>query len=448
MPRPLSRRTVLRGAGGIAVGLPFLSAMLRPLRSHADSSLPKRLLVFFTPNGTVPDAWRPVGSEFDFALPTILEPLSHLRSELIVLDGVDMRSALEFPGGTNPHDVGTGHSLTPWPLVPGASGAGEFGHLWDGSAGGQSFDQYAAERMVADHPFDSLVWGVACDNIRAIPARVSWKGIFSPVRPMQEPAGAFDRVFGSGGTGTTTTSPEAQRAQRLLVVDAVLEDYQRLSMRVGREDQQRLEAHIEALYDLERTVERLDLGACALPERVDTDTAAAVGQANLEMMVAAARCDLAPVLVHQWGSGQSERVFTELGQTDNHHTLSHQPLSDADAVAQLTAINRWYAEAFASLLDQLAGTDAGDGSSLLDHSVVLWCNEMGNGYTHDPSSVPYVLAGRGGGTLATGRYLQCPGRSHGELFAALGQALGLGTEAFGMPEAFGSALTDILSGAG
>ena len=59
MPRPLSRRAVLRGAGGITVGLPFLSAMLRPLRSHADTGTQKRLIVFFTPNGTIPEAWRP-----------------------------------------------------------------------------------------------------------------------------------------------------------------------------------------------------------------------------------------------------------------------------------------------------------------------------------------------------------------------------------------------------
>ncbi|MEC7949218.1 MAG: DUF1552 domain-containing protein [Myxococcota bacterium] len=446
MPRPLSRRAMLRGVGGAAVSLPFLSAMLRPLQSHAQGTLQKRLVVFFTPNGTVPEAWRPVGSETSFTLPTILAPLAAHQAELIVLDGVDMKSALEHPGGGNPHDVGTGHCLTPWPIVEGASGVGEFGHYWDGSAGGQSFDQYVAERLTAGHPFDSLVWGVEADNSRAIPARISWKGTFNPVRPMQEPAAAFDRIFGSGGAHSA--GPEVSRSQRLFVVDAVLEDFQRLHARVGAEDRLRLDAHVEALFDLEQTIRRLDLGDCLLPERVDASTSAAIGEANNAMMAAAARCDLAPVLVHQWGSGQSERIFTELGQTDDHHALSHQPLSDADAVARLTAINRWYAQRFALLLDQLASTEAGDGTSLLDQSVVLWCNELGNGYTHDPSSVPYVLAGRCGGALSTGRYLRPYGRSHGELFAAIGQALGLGTESFGMPDVFERPLTEILSSAG
>ena len=72
MPSRLSRRAVLRGAGGIAVGLPFLSAMLSPLRSHADGTITKRLIVFFTSNGTIPEAWTPTGGETDFQFSPIL----------------------------------------------------------------------------------------------------------------------------------------------------------------------------------------------------------------------------------------------------------------------------------------------------------------------------------------------------------------------------------------
>ena len=202
---------------------------------------------------------------------------------------------------------------------------------------------------------------------------------------------------------------------------------------------------LKALFELERTVERLDLGSCSIPERVDSSNPGLVGEANLAMMAAAATCDLSPVLVHQWGSGQDTRVFTELGLTDGHHALSHEPLTDAEAAAKLTAINTWYAERFADLLDRLSAVDAGDGGSLLDHSAVLWCNELGNAYIHEAANIPYVLAGRCGGSLDTGRFLQFDYRGHGELLAAIGQALGLGTTSFGMPEVYGSTLTEILS---
>ena len=69
----LSRRTILRGAGGAAIALPFLEAML-PRRAHA-AAPPKRFIVMFSPNGTLP-AWAPTGSELTFQLSPILSPLS------------------------------------------------------------------------------------------------------------------------------------------------------------------------------------------------------------------------------------------------------------------------------------------------------------------------------------------------------------------------------------
>ena len=57
----ITRRTVLRGAGGISVALPFLDAMLLPGRSHAASSIPMRFVVFYSPGGTLLDQWRTDG---------------------------------------------------------------------------------------------------------------------------------------------------------------------------------------------------------------------------------------------------------------------------------------------------------------------------------------------------------------------------------------------------
>ena len=41
--------------GGIAIGLPFLDAMLRPGRTHAADTTPMRLVVFYSPGGTLLD---------------------------------------------------------------------------------------------------------------------------------------------------------------------------------------------------------------------------------------------------------------------------------------------------------------------------------------------------------------------------------------------------------
>ncbi|MCA9702043.1 MAG: hypothetical protein KC431_31260, partial [Myxococcales bacterium] len=77
IPRPrMNRRTVLRGLGGFAFGLPFLEAMRGSKARASGVDCPKRLIIMYTPNGTIPQNFWPtnVNSETDFTLSPILEP--------------------------------------------------------------------------------------------------------------------------------------------------------------------------------------------------------------------------------------------------------------------------------------------------------------------------------------------------------------------------------------
>src|SRR5689334_21366545 len=57
----------------------------------AAAGVAKRLVVFFTPNGTVHKYWRPMGSgeTFSFIPGGILEPLAPHASDLVICDGID-----------------------------------------------------------------------------------------------------------------------------------------------------------------------------------------------------------------------------------------------------------------------------------------------------------------------------------------------------------------------
>src|SRR5262249_13703862 len=89
----LSRRAVLRGAGTVAIALPWLEIMT-PEPARAAGAAARRFVSVFTPGGTVLDNWRPSRTETDFTLGPILAPLADLQNRLLVLDGVDMRSAV------------------------------------------------------------------------------------------------------------------------------------------------------------------------------------------------------------------------------------------------------------------------------------------------------------------------------------------------------------------
>src|SRR5688572_26351108 len=159
----LSRRSFLRGAGGVAISLPFLNIMgcgksRAPAQTRsALGPFPKRLVIFFSANGTIPDNWRPAGGETDFTLSTILAPLAPHRDKLLILDGIDMESSNYGPG--DGHQKGLGHMLTGTELLEGTEFTGGGGELV-GWGGGISVDQRVADVIGGSNRFRSLEYGV------------------------------------------------------------------------------------------------------------------------------------------------------------------------------------------------------------------------------------------------------------------------------------------------
>src|SRR5262245_9119984 len=80
---PISRRTLLRGAGA-AIGLPWLEAML-PAATGKSEPLPIRMAALYMPNGVHPAQWTPKGEGREFELSPTLEPLTDLKKDLLVL---------------------------------------------------------------------------------------------------------------------------------------------------------------------------------------------------------------------------------------------------------------------------------------------------------------------------------------------------------------------------
>ncbi len=452
--KPLNRRTFLRGAGGIAIGLPLLEAMIGTGHAAGDGPA-KRFVVFFSANGTIEERWRPVGTEEDFLLDDpadpgrILAPLESFKDRLLVLGGLDMRSRNHGPGG-NGHDMGMGHMLTGSSLVVGPSGVGEFSHLPDGSAGGPSVDQVIANTISTETAFPSIEFGVRAtlDLNRQITSRMCYRGPFEVLPPENDPRAAFEAFFIQLGADPAEIA--ALRARRHSVLDRVKGDFDALNARLGGNDRHKLEAHLQAIREVEQSLdaEGGPLEGCMLPDEpgnldpMANDNYPTIGRQQMDLMAMALTCDITRVTSLQWSTAQSNTRFTWLGQSESHHSLSHEADSDSNARAQLTAINHWYAEQFAYLLGKLDEQPELDGS-LLDNTVVLWVNEQGNGDTHDKNEIPFVLAGNTEGKLRTGRWLQYADRSHTDLYVALLNLFGDPATTFGNPEVNGGPLTNL-----
>jgi hypothetical protein len=127
--------------------------------------------------------------------------------------------------------------------------------------------------------------------------------------------------------------------------------------------------------------------------------------------------------------GQARMNWLEI--SDPHHSLSHEPDKNTEAQDKLLKINRWFCGELRYLLERLANTpEPGDAGTLLDHTLVLWVNELGKGNNHTLDNIPIVMVGGGFG-FQMGRSLRFDNLPHNRLHLALAHAVGHRIETFG-----------------
>jgi len=428
--KPLSRRTLLAGAAGTGIALPWLEAFA-PRRALAANALPRRFVVVFTPNGLLP-SWTPTGTERDFTLSPTLTALAPHQQDIVVIRGLYQQGA-----GGDGHQNGMGGMLTGAKLNSGPFGG--VGAAPAGWANGPSVDQRIADAVAGPTKLRSLELGVQvgpADNW----GRMCYRAANQPLPPEDDPAAVYARVFEDLHTDPAVLASMRRRRQSIL--DTVAGQYERVASSLGSADRQRLDAHLQTVRGLEaRLVRSANVGgaACSDPLVREVDHAANdaypdVGALQTDLLVMALACDLTRVASLQWSRSVSQTRFTWLGISEGHHDLSHMSDDDAVAVDKLTRIDTWYAEQLASLIAKLKSVPEGDGT-LFDNTLILFCNELAKGNTHSRKDASYVLAGSAGGALETGRFLHYEGDiAHNDLLVSLLNAFGLPDETFGEPE--------------
>jgi hypothetical protein len=449
--KPIARRTLLRGVGGVALALPFLDAM-RPRIAEAAPGVPKRFVVFFSANGMIKDQWQPSGTETEFNLSPILTPLAAHKSDLLIMRGLNNEASYIYE--PNAHDASMATMLTASKLLMGPSGTGRAGHVLDGTANGPSIDQEVARVIGAATKIPSLELGVQSTTtiLEPMVVRMSYRsatGGAKSVPPQDDPKKVFTRLFMD--SNASTAALEALKAQRKSVLDSVLRDFKRLDAKVGYEDRQKLERHATTVRDFELSLDRMgasDALKCTVPttppsvsldpvDCIQDDRPAkcagdyeALGKAQMDMLTLALTCDLTRVITLQWSTAESTIFFKPLNAKGEHHLMSHDAVGNRN---DLIKIGTWYAQKFSDLLDALKGQTDADGP-ILDSSVVLWANELSDGDTHNRRDLGWIIAGKGNGAIRPGRSVRYQNTTTNQLFASLMTMFGAPTDSFGDPQ--------------
>ena len=174
----------------------------------------------------------------------------------------------------------------------------------------------------------------------------------------------------------------------------------------------------------------------ALPDVDDPNKVANIpktGKLQMDLMAMTLACDLTRVMSLMWTNSATAKPFPWLSIPEGHHELAHRGDDDADAQEKLTKINTWYAEQFAYLLAKLKAIPEA-GGTVLDNTLIVWVNEHAKGNDHARHEMPYIVAGRAGGAVRTGRWMQIAGEvSHSNMWVGVMQAMGLEVTTFGNP---------------
>jgi hypothetical protein len=473
----VSRRFALQGAvGGIGVSLwlPILDAMCD---NHGEAfaqgePLPSSFGIFFWGNGYNPADFTATGSGESWQLPANLQPFAELKDYLTFVSGLDMLDA-KFKG----HGWGAVYVL--------AGGDGNVctvtsdidrdrSHTFETGSATQyqiTIDQIIADALHKNEPFKSLETGVLPFrgiNMGTVGSNLAHRGPNNFLPPERDPAKLFNKLFknaapstsgtaGAGGAGGTSAMLPTDISNKLRrsVLDAVLQDANRLKMTVGTADAQRIDAHMESIHALELRIPVADGtagtsmggtsgmtgGGCMVPTAPPEAPAdmTAKSQALNRLITAAVACNLTRVYTHLWSGARDDNTYPTINVNSAHHDLTH-----AGQKAQHTKIEKYIMSQYADLAQVMKDTPMGAGN-VLDRTLIYGVSDVGEPQGHIMKDFRIVLMGRAGGKLPGNRYVRLQGRKVTELMLTMQQVMGLEVTQYGSWDRTTKTMPEILA---
>jgi hypothetical protein len=404
--KALPRRAILKGMG-VALGLPFLDAMVPAFAATTQAEAPVRLAWFYVPNGIDMRHWTPAEEGPLGQMQGILAPLEPLKQDLLVLSNLTANWGRPLLVGAGDH----GRALAAY-----MTGVQVYRTAGADLKLGVSADQIAANAIGHLTKLPSLEIGLEetrqagnCDNgySCAYAYNVAWKTETQPLPPISDPRNLFERLFGDD-----IAEPPAAHARRLAmrqsILDQVLGDTHKLESNLGGADRRKLDEYLTSVREIEQQVERSEKEGVVIDPGMEKPFGVPPEfpdyfRLMTDMMRVAFKADLTRISTIMVGREGSTRAYPEIGIADSHHPLTHH-MGNMQMLDKVRQINALHLKLFAEFLQKLKNTREGD-SNLLDRSMIVYGSGLSDGNVHTHDQLPTLLAGRGGKFLNPGRHI-------------------------------------------
>jgi hypothetical protein len=429
--KAIPRRTFLRGAGA-TLALPFLDAMV-PAFAASDVTPPLKLANVYLTTGRIMENWTPKTVGENFKLPPTMEPFAPYRDQMLVISGMDIKSADLLPG-----ERGGPHAR---PCAAYLTGVHPFGDRV-----GISADQIIAKHIGQNTPLSSLE--LSLDTPEWVgqgggtyqpfyTATISWRTENTPLPVENNPRKVFERLFGD----TDSVNQDAMRRRikrQSSVLDSVSERVKNLMGSVGAGDRYKLDEYLSAVRDVERGIQAVESRTASGDSMAQVDLSRPTGIPGdimehshliFDLMYLTYRADMSRVVSFMFGHEGTNRNYTELGATDGHHSLSHHK-GDPTAISLLKKVDLYQSNMLAYLLDKLHMTKEVDGTSMLDNMVMVAGGGLSDANNHVHNDVPVAIFGGAQGKLRGGRHIVQKGAPLSNVHLSVIEMFGAPTEEY------------------
>jgi hypothetical protein len=396
---------------------------------------PVRLGFMYMPHGVIPDQFWPADAEsFLTSPPSALESLRPVLDQCLLMKGISGVPIAPYNGAPHALELSTWLTAT----LPDPAKRSEISIAI-------SADQIAANYVGASTTLPSLelatmpqTWKENQEGLNeAYYSHCSFRSPTQAVPAETNPRNVLNRLFNKKEKRGSDQQSTRMNALDRSMLDIVLGGARDLRQILPATDKRKLDEYLDSVRSVERRIAAVEVRqkeaalekAGVRPSRrkdsdsppieikiPEGDKRSEYMQVMCDLNVLAFQTDTTRVCTYI-GSRPNGASYPELGFNDQHHSQTHhnnQP-EKVDKVAKITAFN---IEQFAYMVNKMHALREGDGT-LLDNCIMMWGSGLEDGDKHSRQNLPFILAGKGGGSINTGRFLPHTKGNQGDLLTSL-----------------------------
>jgi hypothetical protein len=458
-PFRFSRRSLLAGALATAAGRTLLAPRIAEAQGMAP---PRRILLIHRPMGSWPDQWFPESPGTLGELPVITRAFDAVKHKMVLMKGVD--TGADHGQNGDKHAMGNITMLTGgMPIQPPGTSQDDLNDSESKTiaAGGPSIEQFILQNEPSGHLASARIpsvqlagtvrssQGAGFGCLRIISHAGYNQGLFGESRSDV----AFNTNLGQAvEEGMDEAAIARAQMQGKSVLDFVKSDLDRVRRQVPRSQYVKLDAHLDAIRQLERRITTPIGAMCTRPDLRERPGSGLSGAEQdewehewtsrnmLQILKTCFQCDVTRVASLTFADGNNTmRPLMYVGgstfqNSSDHHGVSHSG-TEEDAVRAKTETDAWYSRMVGEMLaemDQIP--EGGAGETLLDHTLVVYFSECSLGDDHSPRDMPVALFGGKFLNMKVGRYVRYDRSIYiNDVWTSLLNAWGIDVDQFGDP---------------